>query len=231
MLYRSIGRYRPVHVSSACYARNINQDHDGSARNRWLLVSVSTAGGRASLRVYVWRRLRLLGAVYLQKSVAVLPALPLVKKEINRFADRVRREGGTVRVLGFEVTDEAERQRLITEFNNARDIEYAEVLDRAPGLLDEIAMEYKRGRVTYAEVEESEADLERFRSWLRKIVRRDYFGAPKGQEARQAVERCGQVLAAFEDAAFAAEGGEPVSAPLLTEVLDTLHATRSDDAV
>lgn len=218
------------HVSRVCYARNIDKDHDRQAQDGWLLVSVSTAGGPASLRVYAWRRLRLLGAVYLQKSVAVLPARPPVQKEINRFADRVRRDGGTVRVFGFEVTDETERQRLVTEFNNARDIEYAEVLDRAPSLLDELATEYERGQVTYAEVEESEADLERFRSWLRKIIRRDYFGAAKGEEARQAVERCAQVLAAFEEAAFAAEGGEPVRAPRLAEVLGRLHATRTDEA-
>jgi hypothetical protein len=174
-------------------------------RHSWLLVTVSTAGASDSLRVYVWRRLHLLGAVYLQQSVCVLPALPDVRKEVSRFADRVRRDGGTVRVLGIQLTDDGEQQRLITEFNQARDNEYREVLERLPSFTQELDMERQRGRMTYAEVEESEADLERFRSWVAKIAKRDYFQAPQGNEARQAVERCAQALADFEAAAFAVE--------------------------
>jgi hypothetical protein len=174
-------------------------------RHSWLLVTVSTASASDSLRVYVWRRLHLLGAVYLQQSVCVLPALPDVRKEVSRFAERIRRDGGTVRVLGIQLTDEVEQQRLIAEFNQARDNEYREVLERLPSFTQELNMERQRGRTTYAEVEESEADLERFRSWVAKIAKRDYFQAPQGDEARQAVERCAQALAEFEAAAFAAE--------------------------
>ena len=45
--------------------------------------------------------------------------------------------------------------------------------------LAEIEMETGRGRATYAEVEESEADLERFEKWLTAIANRDYFDAPR----------------------------------------------------
>ena len=74
--------------------------------------------------------------------------------------------------------DPVEHQQLIGEFNAARDAEYAEVLERLPAFRQELDLERARGRVTYAEVEESEADLERFRSWLAKIGARDYFAAP-----------------------------------------------------
>lgn len=100
--------------------------------NQWLLITVSTASGTPGLRVYVWRRLRLLGAVYLQQSVCVLPAIALVRKEINRFSAHVRQDGGKVRLVGFQITDKAELQRLIADFNDARDIEYNEVLQRVP---------------------------------------------------------------------------------------------------
>ena len=58
---------------------------------------------------------------------------------------------------------------------------------------------------TYAEVEESEADLERFRSWLAKIAARDYFTAPGGRAARSAVEEAAADLEDFEQAALHAE--------------------------
>ena len=66
--------------------------------------------------------------------------------------------------------------------------------------------------LTYAEVEESEADLERFRTWLAKIAARDYFTAPGGQAARDAVEEAAAELAAFEEAALHAEAPEPTAA-------------------
>ena len=66
----------------------------------------------------------------------------------------------------------------LDEFRAARDAEYAEVVERAPALLAELEMERARGRATYAEVEESEADLVRFQGWLAKIEARDYFDSP-----------------------------------------------------
>jgi hypothetical protein len=69
-------------------------------------------------------------------------------------------------------------------------------------------METARGRATYAEVEESEADLERFEKWLAAITARDYFEAAAGSTARAAVQQCRVALAGFEAAALAAELGE-----------------------
>lgn len=200
-------------------------------QQKWLLITTSTAGSSASLRVYVWRRLRLLGAVYLQQSVCVLPVTTYTHREVNRFADRIKRDGGTVRVVGFQATDVAEHRRLITEFNDARDIEYNEVLERVPSFLEELHMERERGRTTYAEVEESEADLERFSSWLNKIAKRDYFDAPKGIEAQRAVEQCSKALAAFEEAALAMENpqDELNNVANISEVLGTLGAVDIDE--
>lgn len=179
----------------------------------WLLVSVSTAGAAGTLRVHVWRRLRSLGGLYVQQSVCLLPALPGVAREVRRLADRVRQQGGTARVLPIAVTDAAEQAQLVAELNAARDAEYGEVLERLPELRAELDRERARGRVTYAEVEECEADLDRFRSWLAKITGRDYFGAPGGAAAREAVEAAAADLAAFEQAALKAEAPpEPVPA-------------------
>jgi hypothetical protein len=171
----------------------------------WLVISVSTAGGPDSLRVQVWRKLRSLGALYLQQSVCLLPARPEVVREVRRLADRVRHQGGTARVLVMTFTDPAEEAAVIAEVNAARDVEYHEVLERLPALRRELAEERARGNTTYAEVEESEADLQRFRSWMAKIAARDHFEAPAGQDARDAVDEAAAELAAFEEAALHAE--------------------------
>lgn len=178
---------------------------DGPEADRFLLVSVSSAGGSPSLRVQVWRKLRSLGALYLQQSVCLLPARERPAREVRRLLARVHAEGGTGRVITITVPDEQEHAALVAEFNAARDAEYAEVLERTPAMLDEIATETARGRATYAEVEESEADLDRFRAWLGKIAARDYFGAAGRADADAAVARCAQAFAEFEAAALSAE--------------------------
>ena len=188
--------------------------------HRWLLVTASSAGAADSLRVAIWRKLRSLGALYLHQSVCVLPARPDVQREIRRLVDRVRANGGTARVLHITFDDDREEAQVISGLQAARDDEYGEVLDRVPAFLDELRGERDRDRATYEEVEESEADLERFRAWLAKIDRRDYFGASRRAEAHAAVERCARALEAFESEAFARDSRPAADHPGLRAVED-----------
>jgi Protein ChrB, N-terminal len=177
-----------------------------SANAEWQLVSITT-GSDATLRVYVWRQLRRLGALYLHKSVCLLPNRPEVRAALQPILLRVQAQGGTVRNLTIRV-EASDHDALVAEQRNERDEEYREVVERVPAFLSEITMETARGRATYAEVEESEADLERFEKWLAAITARDYFHAPAGGTARAAVQQCRDALAGFEAAALAAELGE-----------------------
>jgi hypothetical protein len=182
------------------------------------LVAASSAGAADSLRVAIWRKLRSLGALYIQQSVCLLPARPEVEREIRRLVDRVRAQGGSARVVKIRLEDAQEEAQIVAELQADRDDEYGEVIQRVPELLEELRTERERGRATYEEVEESEADLERFRSWLSKIDRRDYFGAPRRAEAHAAVERCAQALEVFENAAFARDDRRQSDEPVLREV-------------
>jgi len=181
---------------------------------RWLLVTVSTAGASSSLRVHAWRKLRSLGGVYLQQSVCLLPERAETTRAVTRLADRIRHEGGQTRTLSLLLPDPDQEQDIIELFQAERSDEYAEVCSRVPAFLAEIEMERSRGRTTYAEVEESEADLDRLRVWLGRVQARDYFAAPGAEEAADAVEQCAQALAAFETEALHAEAPEPATTGL-----------------
>jgi hypothetical protein len=196
----------------------VDEQHTQGAA--WLLVTASSAGAADSLRVAIWRKLRSLGALYLHQSVCVLPARPEVRREIRRLVDRVRANGGSARVLRIAFDDVNEEAQVIAELQAARDDEYGEVLERVPAFLDELRGERDRDRATYEEVEESEADLERFRAWLAKIDRRDYFGAPSRAEAHAAVQRCAEALEAFESEAFARDAQPAADRPELRAVRD-----------
>lgn len=180
------------------------------------MIGVSTAGAPGTVRVFVWRKLRSLGALYVQQSVCLLPAVPQVVREVRRLADRVQHQGGSARVLRIELTDADERAGVIAELNAARDAEYAEVLERLPSFLEELATERAQGRASYVEVEENEADLDRFRGWLSKIAARDYFGAPAGDTARAAVAAAAAELEAFEAEALRIEAPTDPEPPGLT---------------
>lgn len=171
----------------------------------WLLISVSTAGAPGTLRVQVWRKLRSLGALYLQQSVCLLPARPEVVREVGRLVDRIRHQGGTARVVRIRITDPAERAGIVAEINNGRDAEYNELLERLPSFTSELATERARGRASYLEVEENEADLHRFRTWLAKISSRDYFNAPRAQTAQQALTTAEHDFRDFEAEAIRLE--------------------------
>ena len=175
---------------------------------RWLLVTI-VSGSESALRVRVWRELRKLGAVYVHSSVCLLPDRPAVAATVEALVQRVRRGGGRARVLHTQLLDPADEATIIAEQVADRDGEYDEVIERTAAFVDEIALESSRGNATYTEVEESEADLERFERWLTSIAARDYFGASGRAGAEAAVQRCRDLLADFQLAALAADTESP----------------------
>jgi hypothetical protein len=185
------------------YARNMTPAVS-EGKPTWLLVAIVT-GADAALRVRVWRELRKLGAVYLHSSVCLLPDQPVVADTVETLSRRVRDSGGKAQVLKTVLVDDTEEAGILAEQSADRDTEYREVVERSGEFLAEIDRETQRNRATYTEVEESEADLERFDRWLGSIVARDYFHASGRKQAEEAIQRCREALAAFEAAAVAAD--------------------------
>ena len=172
----------------------------------WLLIAVSTPpGGTSTLRVYAWRTLRSLGAHYLQQSVCLLPATPKTTRAATRLVARLRAEGGHGEMLRINLTDSKQEATVIDAIQRERTDEYREVVESTRQFHEELRLERRRGRTTYTELEESDADLARHQKWLAAIRARDYFDAPGGQEAAAAVGSCEEALARFESEALSAE--------------------------
>lgn len=177
----------------------------------WLLITVSTPpGGTSTLRVYAWRNLRRLGAHYLQQSVCLLPATPKATRAAARVVTRLRAEGGQGEMLRIRLTDSNQEAAVIDALQRERTDEYHELVESTRQFHEELEHERRRGRTTYTELEESDADLARYQKWLAAIHARDYFDAPGGQEAVAAVASCEEALAGFESEALSAELDEPM---------------------
>lgn len=172
----------------------------------WLLITVSTPpGGSSTLRVYAWRNLRGLGAHYLQQSVCLLPATPKTTRAATRVVTRLRAEGGHGEMLRIHLTDAKQEAAVIDALQRERTDEYHELVESTQQFHEELQQERRRGRTTYTELEESDADLARHQKWLAAVRARDYFDAPGGQEAAEAVTSCEAALARFENEALSAE--------------------------
>jgi hypothetical protein len=171
---------------------------------RWLLVNIA-AGGSSASSLDAWRRLRGLGAHYLQPAVCLLPERDDTTSAVAQILARVERGGGHARVFPIGRLDGASERDVIAAFSAERSDEYEQVVDRTGEFVGEITMERERRRVSYTEVEESQADLRRLQRWLASIRKRDYFDAPGYDTAVDAVARCERLLAEFEAEAYEVE--------------------------
>jgi hypothetical protein len=180
---------------------------------QWLLITISTpSGGSSTLRVYAWRNLRSAGAHYLQQSVCLLPATPATTRAATKVVTRVRAEGGQGEMLRIELMDPRQESKVIDAMQAERTDEYHELVESTRQFHEELESERRRGRATYTELEESDADLARYNRWLAAVRARDYFNAPGSDEATAAVASCEAALARFESEALSAELDVPASA-------------------
>jgi hypothetical protein len=114
-------------------------------------------------------------------------------------------------MLRIRLSDSKQEAAVIDAIQRERTDEYRELVESTRQFHEELQHERRRGRATYTELEESDADLARYQKWLAAIRARDYFDAPGGQEAAAAVASCEEALARFESEALSAELDEPVT--------------------
>jgi len=118
---------------------------------------------------------------------------------------RLRAEGGHGEIRRIQLMDAKQEAGAVDAGRHERTDEYHELVERTRQFHEELEHERRRGRATYTELEESDADLARYQKWLAAIRARDYFDAPGGDEAATAVASCEEALARFESEALAAE--------------------------
>ena len=94
---------------------------------------------------------------------------------------------------------------VIDAIQRERTDEYREMVESTRQFRKGLQLERRRGRTTYTELDEADADLARHQKWLAAIGARDYFDAPGGQGAANAVASCEEAVARFQREALSAE--------------------------
>jgi hypothetical protein len=188
---------------------------DGVVGAMWLLLIYRVPQDPPGRRSYVWRQLKQLGSVYLQQAAAILPEQPATAAALEALAERIRGMDGEVSLLRTSSPSREWEHDLVERFNQARNAEYDEIVESVERFEDEIRRETRKGRFTFAELEESETDREKLQRWFKSVVERDFFGAPGRLVAEDAMARGERALHAFTDEVYLRENleGERTEAP------------------
>src|ERR1700740_3359702 len=141
----------------------------------WLLLIYRIPPEPTRLRSTVWRRIKSLGAIYLQNSVAALPASTGSERALRKLRREITEMSGHAGLMSCSVL--AGEAEVRASFQAARNDEYEEIVDKCEDFLAGVQKEYDENHFTYAELEENEVDLVKLKSWFAKIIDRDVFGA------------------------------------------------------
>ena len=155
------------------------------------------------LRATVWRRLKSLGAIYLQNSAAALPATTAAERALRKLRSEILDMSGTATLLSCSVL--AGEQEVVAAFQAARNDEYEEITDKCDDFQAQVRKEYVANHFTYAELEENEVDLLKLRNWFAKVTERDTFGATGRENAEKALAGCEHTLEEYATRVYAEE--------------------------
>lgn len=132
---------------------------------QWLLFTYKVPNEPSARRVYVWRKLKELGAISLHDSLWVLPDRPPTREKLQWLTTEVREmEGGDATLWVAQQVFTGQDGDLTRAFIEQAEVRYREIL---------------------AELDRADADVAALAKRFQHIQRQDYFHAPLGEQVRQ----------------------------------------------
>lgn len=168
----------------------------------WLLLTYKVPPEPARKRIGLWRRLKGMGAVYLQNGVCLLPKTDDHTRRLKILENEIAQMSGESVLLETVALDRTQEEKVVGRFKADRDEEYKEFLDKCKDFEAEIAKETAAKHFTYAELEENDVDLKKLQSWLEKIRKLDFYGAPLATQAEQRLQDCEALLEGYAQRVF-----------------------------
>lgn len=130
----------------------------------WLLLVYRIPREPTAGRVYVWRKLKQLGAVALQDAVWVLPKTPRTQEQFQWLSAEISELEGEVILWEAEQLYATDANALPRQFIEPVEAEYREIL---------------------AALKKKDRDLSALSKRFLEAQTRDYFGSPVGLKTRE----------------------------------------------
>lgn len=168
----------------------------------WLLLTYKVPPEPAAKRIALWRRLKSMGAVYLQNGVCLLPKTEDHARRLKMLENDVAEMGGEAVILETVALDRSQEEKVVARFKADRDEAYREFIDKCADFEGEIAKETAANHFTYAELEENDVDLKKLQGWIEKIRKLDFYGATTAVEAGERLKACEILLETYAQRVF-----------------------------
>jgi hypothetical protein len=129
----------------------------------WLLLVYKVPSEPTARRVYVWRKLKRLGAVLLHDAVWVLPATPRTHEQLQWLAAEIGELGGEAMLWESHEVLPGQSEALVRQFIGQVEAAYAEIL---------------------ADLRHADADLAALSRRYQQVLTQDYFQSELGRQVR-----------------------------------------------
>ena len=113
----------------------------------WLLLHYKLPSKPSALRVYIWRKLRRMGAILLHEAVWVLPDNPRTLEQVQWLAAEIQEMGGNAYYWRANAILGEHDESILQQFNEQVDAAYSDLLKRLEkprADLQEIAKQYQQ---------------------------------------------------------------------------------------
>lgn len=177
-------------------------------RVAWLLLTYKVPAEPAARRIAIWRRLKGMGAVYLQNGVCILPRSDDHLRRLRMVQNSAAEAGGEAVLLESVALDRAQEEKLVARFRADRDEAYAAFIDGCDDFERGISEDIAAGRLTYAQAEKNDVGMKKLLGWLARIERLDFHGGARADEARERLRNCAAAMDDYARSVFA-DAGRP----------------------
>jgi uncharacterized protein Usg len=130
----------------------------------WLLIHYKLPNKPSALRVYIWRKLKRLGAIFLNDAVWVLPDTPRTAENLQWLAAEIREMKGDVNLWRSNLVMGLTEEALIEQFKKQVDFEYKGLLKR---------------------LSQKNRDLSKLSQEYQQVIGRDYFQSDLGKQVKE----------------------------------------------
>ncbi len=137
-----------------------------AAPRRWLLLLYKVSPQPTARRVYVWRKLKRLGAVLLHDAVWALPDTTRTREHYQWLAAEIVEMGGEALVWESQLVQGATEEALIQKFAEPTEAAY---------------------RALLKELNKKEPDLAALSQQYQQIKQKDYFQSSLGAQVRESL--------------------------------------------
>lgn len=150
-------------------------------RTAWLALSYNVPINPSKARVYVWRKLKEIGAEYFKQGMALLPNSAQSMQQFAVLSQKIRQMGGEACIVELRFTDSADEQQMTARFKKQIEDEYKELLSDCTNALRELALPGQA--ISQQENDHIKQMIKRFR----KTRSRDYFKAGAANEIEEGI--------------------------------------------